>query len=139
MQFVEIEIMSKLIYFVDDDKMILNLLEYTFSSRDNYSVKTFRTGEDFFNALDQKPDLIVLDHSFILTHTASKFNNGLEILQKIREKNIDVPVIALSGEHNENIIDQYIANGTTKFILKDSYFIDSLIESIDEVFSETES
>ena len=130
--------MSKLIYFVDDDKMILNLLEYTFSSRDNYHVKTFRTGEDFLDSLHNNPDLIVLDHSFILAHTASKYTNGLEILNKIREKNPSVPVIALSGEHNENIINEYMIKGATKFILKDSYFIDSLIESIDEVFSEAE-
>ena len=59
--------MSKTIFFVDDDKMILNLLEYTFQSRQDYQVITFQTGEECLENLDQKPRLIVLDH--ILSRT----------------------------------------------------------------------
>jgi DNA-binding NtrC family response regulator len=126
--------MGKLIYFVDDDKMILNLLEYTFKSRDNYDVKTFRNGEDCLDAMSEKPALIVLDHFFIINNT--QLSKGIEILKKIREVDTEVPVIMLSGENNENIIDEYAKNGVNKFIIKDSYFIDSLIESIEDVFTE---
>jgi two-component system, OmpR family, response regulator len=126
--------MSKLIYFVDDDKMILNLLEYTFKSRDNYDVKTFRNGEDCLIAMSEKPALIVLDHFFIISNT--QLSKGIDILKKIREVDTNVPVIMLSGENNENIINEYAKNGVDKFIIKDSYFIDSLIESIEDVFTE---
>jgi two-component system, OmpR family, response regulator len=126
--------MGKLIYFVDDDKMILNLLEYTFKSRDNYDVKTFRNGEDCLDAMSEKPALIVLDHFFLINNT--QLSRGIEILKKIREIDTDVPVILLSGENSENIIDEYARNGVDKFIIKDSYFIDSLIESIEDVFTE---
>ena len=125
--------MSKLIYFVDDDKMILNLLEYTFSSRDSYTVKTFRKGEDFIASLSEIPDLVVLDHSFVLQ--TSEYKNGLEILKKIRANNNNMPVIILSGEQDTQVIDEYNTIGVNKFIAKDSYFIDSLIESIDDVFA----
>jgi two-component system, OmpR family, response regulator len=125
--------MGKLIYFVDDDKMILNLLEYTFKSRDNYDVKTFRNGEDCLDAMSEKPALIVLDHFFLINNT--QLSRGIEILKKIREIDTDVPVILLSGENSENIIDEYARNGVDKFIIKDSYFIDSLIESIEDVFT----
>jgi len=54
--------MSKTIFFVDDDKMILNLLEYTFQSRQDYKVISFQTGEDCLKNLEQEPQLIVLDH-----------------------------------------------------------------------------
>ena len=126
--------MGKLIYFVDDDKMILNLLEYTFKSRDNYDVKTFRNGEDCLDAMSEKPALIVLDHFFIVNNT--QLSKGIEILKKIREIDSTVPVIMLSGEKSENIINEYAKNGVSKFIIKDSYFIDSLIESIEDVFTE---
>ena len=53
--------MSRKIFFVDDDKMILNLLEYTFQSRDEYEVITFQTGEACLENLQQEPNLIVLD------------------------------------------------------------------------------
>jgi CheY-like chemotaxis protein len=124
--------MGKLIYFVDDDKMILNLLEYTFSSRDEYKVESFRNGEDCLAVLDRHPDLIVLDHSFLVDN--SKYATGLEILNDIRVKEIDVPVIILTGEQKEDIKQEYVKKGVKKFIRKDSFFIDSLIETINKVF-----
>lgn len=121
--------MGKLIFFVDDDKMILNLLEYTFKSRDGYKVRTFRTGEDCLNAIKEKPSLIVLDHVFLIEN--SQFSSGIEILKKLREIDKKVPVIMLSGIDNNTITEEYLKNGATKFIVKDSYFIDTLIESIE--------
>lgn len=126
--------MGKLIYFVDDDKMILNLLEYTFKSRGDYDVKTFRNGEDCLAAMPENPALIVLDHFFIVDNT--RLSKGIEILKKIREVNTEVPIIMLSGEKNEKVINEYAQNGVDKFIIKDSYFIDSLIESIEEEFTQ---
>jgi DNA-binding NtrC family response regulator len=127
--------MNKLIFFVDDDKMILNLLEYTFKSRDNYDVKTFRRGEDCLAAMNEKPSLIVLDHNFVIENT--KYSSGIEILEKIREVDNDVKIIMLSGEDNKQVIDIYIKCGVTKFIVKDSFFIDSLIESIKNVLNKS--
>jgi CheY-like chemotaxis protein len=123
--------MGKLIYFVDDDKMILNLLEYTFSNRDDYKVESFRNGEDCLAELDKHPDLIVLDHSFIVDN--SKYSTGLEILKDIRAKENDIPVIILTGEQKEEIKLEYVKKGVKKFIRKDSFFIDSLIDSINKV------
>lgn len=124
--------MGKLIYFVDDDKMILNLLEYTFKSRGSYEIRTFRTGEACLAAMDKKPDLVVLDHLFIIENT--KFSNGIEILKKIREIDKEVKIIMLSGEQKEEIIKEYLKNGVSKFITKDSFFIDVLIETINDIF-----
>ncbi len=126
--------MGKLIYFVDDDKMILNLLEYTFKNRDNYDVKTFRNGEDCLDAMSEKPSLIVLDHFFIVDN--KRLSKGIEILKKIREIDTNIPVIMLSGEKSKTIIDEYAKNGAKKFIIKDLYFIDSLIESIEDALIE---
>jgi two-component system, OmpR family, response regulator len=126
--------MGKLIYFVDDDKMILNLLEYTFSSRDEYKVISFRKGEDCVAVMDKNPDLIVLDHSFLVDN--SKYSTGLEILKDIRIQKRDVPVIVLTGEQKEEVKQEYVKNGVQKFINKDSFFIDTLIESIDKVLQE---
>ena len=54
--------MSKLIFFIDDDKVILNLLEYTFQARQDYDVVCYQTGEECLENIIQKPSLIVLDH-----------------------------------------------------------------------------
>ena len=74
--------MKKLIFFVDDDKMILNLLEYTLNNREDYDIKTFQRGEDCLKEIDSNPELIVLDHYF--EETSEKFQTGLDILKEVK-------------------------------------------------------
>ena len=121
---------TKLVFFVDDDKMILNLLEYTFKSRSGIEVKTFFSGEECLENMHLKPDLIVLDHIF--PEDMGKLS-GMDVLVKLKEMNSKADVIVLSCQEDENLIPQFIENGARKYISKDDYFIDDLIESIEEV------
>jgi CheY-like chemotaxis protein len=125
--------MSKLIFFVDDDKMIINLLEYTFQSRQQYDVMFFESGEDCLQALSKKPDLIVLDHQ--LSGLDEKKMDGIETLEKIKDYNSDIPVIVLTGFGTDELYDRFIKTGAEKFLTKDDYFIDSLIDTIDAVIN----
>ena len=125
--------MSKLIFFVDDDKMIINLLEYTFQSRQQYSVKSFLSGEACIEALDKEPDLIVLDHN--LSGPGENNMNGLQTLEKIKAIREDIPIIVLTGYGNDELLKRFMEKGAKRFLTKDDYFIDSLIESIDQVLN----
>lgn len=127
------EIMGKLIFFVDDDKMILNLLEYTLKNRQDFDVKTFYTGEECLNHLEMKPDLIVLDHIFKTNGTANM--SGMDVLLKIKRINKSLPVVILTSLEDEKLAEEYISNGALKFIPKNDYFIDALMETIDQQFS----
>ena len=120
--------MSKLIFFVDDDRMILNLFEYTINNRDGYDVKTFATGEECINNLHLNPKLIVLDHFFIGAKT--NIMNGLEILKRIREINKVIPVIILTSLDDEKTSSEYKNHGASAYIPKNNYFIDKLLEVI---------
>ncbi|MGC8802734.1 MAG: response regulator, partial [Bacteroidales bacterium] len=120
--------MSKLIFFVDDDKMILHLLEYTFSGRDEYTVQSFRRGEDCLNALDKKPDLIILDHSYVGNN--SNYSTGFEILREIRKQDTSVEIFVLTANDNDSLKNEYATLGVKKFITKNEFFIDNLIEAI---------
>ena len=122
--------MEKLVFFVDDDKMILNLIEYTIKNRQDYEIKTFYTGEECIEHLGLNPDLIVLDHIFKSNGKSGK--NGLEILKEIRHRNNELPVIILSSADDSKIADEFISHGATKFIPKNDYFIDALIETIEK-------
>ena len=86
---------NKLVFFVDDDKMILNLLEYTFKSRQGIDVKTFFSGEECLKNMKLKPDLVVMDHLF---PTDTGQLSGLEVIRKIREVDKDVSIIVLSSQ-----------------------------------------
>ena len=123
--------MSKLIYFVDDDKMIINLLEYTFQSRGEYNVQSFESGEECLAALDQNPDLVVLDHK--LSKGGDDKMDGIETLDKIKELNDRVPVVILTGYGTEELSQQFIQKGANRFLTKDDYFIDSLIDAVKDI------
>ena len=119
---------NKLVFFVDDDKLILNLLEYTFKSRDGIRVKTFFSGEECLDQMQLKPDLVVVDHMF----TGNKGQmNGLQVVRKIREIDQDTTILVLSGQEDESIIADFIQSGAKQYISKDDYFIDTLIETIE--------
>ena len=122
---------EKLIFVVDDDKIILNLLEYTFKSKEGYEVRTFLSGEECIEHIDQKPDLIVLDHLFYLQ--GKEKMSGLDTLKKLRKLNANVPVIILSGQEDLSLIKEFIGNGAIKYIPKEDYFVDVLIESVDRI------
>ncbi len=124
---------KKLIFFVDDDRMMLNLMEYTFKCKDGYEVKSYFSGEECIENLNLKPSLIVLD--YILGEDDSKVMSGLDTLRKITEQNRNIPVIILSREKNENLIKKFIDYGAKRYVIKDDFFIDTLIETIDEHFS----
>lgn len=119
---------SKLVFFVDDDKMILNLLEYTFKSRDGIQVKTFFSGEDCLAHLRLKPDLVVVDHMFMGKKGQM---DGLQLVRKIREADQEVTILVLSGQNDETIREDFIRSGAKQYISKDDYFIDTLIDTIE--------
>ncbi len=122
--------MQKLVFFVDDDKMILNLLEYTINNRDDCEIMTFQSGEACLENLYLNPDLIILDHVF--KSAMDNPLNGLQTLNKIREERTDIPVIILSAREDEELKNDFLKAGATKYIPKNDYFIDALIETMDK-------
>jgi len=125
--------MSKLIFFIDDDKMILNLLEYTFQSRSEYDVICYQTGEECLENLHQQPGLIVLDH--ILAGSGENTLNGMDTLIEIRKVNKEVPVVILTGQGDDELLSEFMDKGANRYLTKDDFFIDSLIETIQQMFS----
>ncbi len=123
---------DKLIFFVDDDKMMLNLMEYTFKCRDGYEVKSYFSGEECIENLHLNPNLVVLDYYLNDDNVSSM--SGLEILEKINELEKRIPVVILSREKDPGLIKQCIASGAMKYVIKDDYFIDTLIETIEKHF-----
>lgn len=125
--------MSRPIFFIDDDKVILNLMEFTFQSRHDYDVICFKTGEECLENLNLNPKAIVLDH--ILAGAGENNLNGLETLQEIRKVNEDVPVVILTGQGDDTLLNEFMENGANRYLTKDDFFIDSLIETIQQVLS----
>lgn len=126
-------LMGKLIFFIDDDKMILNLLEYTFQSRQDYDVVCYQSGEACLENLDQNPSLIVLDH--VLAGTGENSLSGMETLKEIRKLDKKVPVVILTGQGDDSLLAEFMEAGASRYLTKDDFFIDSLIETIQQVLA----
>jgi len=124
---------DKLIFIVDDDRIIQNLLEYTFKSKEGYEVKTFFSGEDCLENLEMNPDLIVLDHLFYLQ--GNERMSGLDTLIELKKRKNDLPVIILSAQDDVTLVKEFIKNGASKYIPKSDYFVDALVESVDKVIA----
>jgi two-component system, OmpR family, response regulator len=115
---------GKLIFMVDDDKVILNLLEYIFQNKNGYIVRTFPTGEECLDNMHLKPDLVVLD--YILNEKNKEAMDGMETLKKLLEKDRNLPVIILSGHTDKKTGELMLNNGARQVLRKDDYFIDRL-------------
>lgn len=127
--------MKKLIFFVDDDKMMLNLMEYTFKCREGYEVKSFFSGEECLKNIHLNPQLIILD--YYMGSEEEGALSGLDTLKKIRELGSKTTIVALSREKDKATIEEFISNGAQKYVVKDDYFIDTLIETIEKHFEES--
>ena len=87
---------KKLIYAVDDEMHIRELISYNLESA-GFQVRTFSEGESLLSALQTKtPDLILLD---IMLEGLS----GTEICKIIREDSScpDIPIIMLTAKGSE--------------------------------------
>jgi two-component system, LuxR family, response regulator FixJ len=119
---------GRLIFFVDDDKLILNLMEYVFQNKNGHRIRTFLTGEELLMHLHLNPDLIILDYYF--PEAAQTAMNGLDIMKELKASGLNIPVIVLSGNADNTIKEEFLSMGVKEFIPKDDFFIDVLEKAI---------
>lgn len=120
----------KLFFVVDDDPFISQLVVKRFNS-ENILVESFDYGEDSLKVMDKNPDLIILDYYFF--KSGSEVLNGMEIFDKIREVNEDVPVIMLSGQDRGDIVLELARKGITDYVIKDNSLIANLETAIKDI------
>ena len=123
---------QKLIFVVDDDPFINTLVTRRFTS-EGYHVEAFENGEDCLNALNRKPDLVILDYFF--NNGEKQMMNGMEVFDKIKELKPGTPVIMLSGQDKGEIVLELARKGINDYIIKDNNLIDNLNIAISEQFS----
>ncbi|MCK5211867.1 response regulator, partial [Candidatus Parcubacteria bacterium] len=78
------------ILIIEDEKLLLDVLSKKLE-RENYNILTAVDGEDGAKKIiKHKPDLVLLD--MVLPSL-----DGYDILQKIKDEKLDVPVIIISN------------------------------------------
>ena len=113
---------------------MLNLMEYTFKCREGFEVHSFFSGEECLEHIGLHPNLIVLD--YYLGEGESKAMSGLDTLTKINELNNNIPVVILSREKDQALISKFMQYGAMQYVIKDDFFINTLIETVENYFME---
>lgn len=83
--------MGKLIFIVDDEQAISKLISYWVKDKWKYDVEVFDNGESVLRRLQARPDLILLD--IMLPGI-----DGVEILNRVKQFDENIPVIMLSAQ-----------------------------------------
>lgn len=116
-------------FLVDDDPFYLNLLEQMLRNQGHDQMHLFESGVDCLNALNQKPDIIFLDHNMDTI-------NGYEVLKKIKRFDPDIFVVMVSGQEDLKTAVDSLKHGAFDYILKsgdEGQKISEVIEKIGQV------
>lgn len=114
---------SRHILLVDDTKALAEL--YTESlKQEAYQVTVAQTGAALFRILETdafSPDLLILD-------VRLPDMNGLEILERLRERGFNAPVIVITGHGSIHMAVEAMRLGAADFLVK-PFAVERLIES----------
>ena len=114
-------IMVKEILIVDDQPGIRLLLNEVFK-KDGYVTHLAPNGVEALKIFDQEQiDCVLLDMKI-------PGMNGIEILQKLKEKNKDVPVMMMTAYGEQDLIDEALRLGASNYFTKPFNIFDVLKE-----------
>lgn len=116
------------IFLVDDDLFSLNIYRQGLENLGYNKVSLFLNGTICLSNLNQKPDIIFLDHNMDdLT--------GFEVLKKIKRYDPNVLVVIVSAQENMRIAVDALKYGAFDYIIKG----DNEIEKMQNVIERMES
>lgn len=116
---------AKVLFWVEDDKLIGNILEKKFLSS-GFDVIHVKTGNEAVERLKHSvPDIIVLD---ILLPGM----NGLDLLQQIRSDNqlAKIPILVLSNLSKASDMERARLLGVEKYLVKAAVSLDQIVAEV---------
>lgn len=100
------------IFIVEDEVLFARIIAHHLSLNPDYEVEIFSNGKQCLNNLYKNPSVILLDYNM-------PGLSGLEVLNKIREFNPDLPVIIVSGQQEIATAVELLKKGAYDYVLKD--------------------
>jgi len=121
---------DNLIFVVDDDPVITSLVSARLGNA-GYRVRSFAYAEECIAALNEKPDLIILDYYFLKQGSVPM--NGMEAYDEITRLAPEIPVIMLSAQEKGEVVLEFARKGIADYVIKDTDLIDNLQMAVKEV------
>lgn len=108
--------LRKMIFIVDDDPVLAEMLKDHLSKMTNYEIRIFEKGEDCLDQIHLKPGIVFLD--FYLNSVDKNAMDGLEILQEIKKVDPEIDVVMLSGQDKIEVAVKTMQYGAFDYIVK---------------------
>jgi two-component system response regulator FixJ len=122
--------MYRFVYLVDDDKNYRNSLRSLLETRGKMHLIPYDTGDDFLAARPEDQGVVLLDNRM-------PGSSGLEVLEKLREREGRWPVIILTGYGDITTAVQAMKLGAVNYLEK-PHRAEALFEALDEAFHQIE-
>lgn len=114
------------VWIVEDNALFASFIEKVIQNQFPCEIKKYFSGKELIKgfAKEEYPDVLVLDY-WLPDTTAN------EIMDLLEELDIECPVVILSGETDEEIIEHVKERGAFNFILKQRDDMENLVEDLD--------
>jgi len=127
---------SPTIMVVEDETLLLQAItkKLKLSGMDVLSCASGEQAVDYLNNLEELPDAVWLDYYL-------KDMNGLAFMQELKqnEKWIGIPVIVVSNSASPDKVNNMLALGAKKYILKAEYRLDEIISMIRDFINDNQA
>lgn len=125
------------ISLIDDDPQMREMLKDFFIEKYPLSeITSFATGEESLKKIITEPDLIVLDYH--LDSIDAMAMNGLQVLNKLKERFPNVPVIFLSGQEKAEVAANTMKYGAWDYIVKNESAFHRLENNINNILGQVD-
>jgi FixJ family two-component response regulator len=121
---------TPIVYVVDDDTDVLGSLRFLLET-DGFDVRTFRSGAALLNAIAaSEVDCLVIDYKMPAM-------SGIDLAGRLRNRDIDTPIILITGYPDESIAEKAAAAGIRHVLLK-PHLEESLVGRVREAIGESQ-
>lgn len=102
---------SQRVYVIDDDPSLSGSIRFLLATL-KLGSRTFRSGRDFLNCVDGlAPGVILLD-------IRMPDMDGVAVQEELKRRDIDWPVVFMTGEADMRTLSRAVPRDTAEFILK---------------------
>ena len=118
------------VFIVEDDKFYLELLKSYLSTRVNFKVTCFTSGEDCIQNIGSKPDLIILD--YLLDRENPYAMDGRNVYRIIRNLSPTSNIIVVSAQQSAEVVFGLVQEGVRNYIMKDKQTFNELDQLLED-------
>ncbi len=111
---------------VEDNESLITLIQKILK-RLGYEALMATKGLDAIEIIEQNNDLLLL-----LDHNLPDMT-GRDVIHRLREKNIEVPFIIMTGQGDEKLAVEIMKLGASDYLIKDNDLLDTLPRVIEKV------